>query len=220
MHSISVLTVHTATPQVLANALGNAMGKAMAVARLLGTLLIGKYLSVQNTGNVSNKMVWTLAAFLSLLLLYLLGTLPIWKKFLILLLLIKMIRQSGVPNFLGLGIPVNTQFKVKAWRHHLKDYWDQQLMDLIQYGFPLDFDRNCVLGETVENHASANEYASHVTKYIQEELQFMAMIGPFDEKPCTLHISPFMTRNKAQFELRCTIIDLCFRSLQQVPWYH
>ena len=51
----------------------------------------------------------------------------------------KMIRQSGLPNFLGLRIPVNTQLKVKAWRHHLKEYWDQ-LIDLIQYGFPLDFD--------------------------------------------------------------------------------
>ena len=110
----------------------------------------------------------------------------------------KMIRHSVLPNFLGLRIPVNTQLKVEAWRHHLKDYWDQQLIDLIQYGFPLDFDRNCVLGETMDNHASAKEHASHVDKYIQEELKFGAMIGPFNEKPCTLHISPFMTRDKAQ----------------------
>ena len=50
----------------------------------------------------------------------------------------KMIRHPGLPNFLGLRIPVNTHLKVEAWRYHLKDYWDQQLIDLIQYGFPLE----------------------------------------------------------------------------------
>ena len=28
------------------------------------------------------------------------------------------------------------------------------MLDLFQYGFPLDFDRNCILGETLENHTS------------------------------------------------------------------
>ena len=95
-------------------------------------------------------------------------------------------------------------------------YWDQQVIDLIQYVFPLDFDRDSILGETLDNHTSANDYASHVTKYIQEELQFGAMIGPFDEKPCTLHISPFMTRDKAQSEVRRTIIDLSWPKGQAV----
>ena len=53
----------------------------------------------------------------------------------------KLIRQSGVPNFLNCRIPVQTQFHPDRWRHYLTDYWDQQLTDLIQYGFPLDFDR-------------------------------------------------------------------------------
>ena len=128
----------------------------------------------------------------------------------------KLIRQSGVPNFLGLRIPVSTQLKVEAWRHHLMGYWDQQLIDLIQYGFPLDFHRNCTLGLTLDNHTSANDHASHVAKYIKEELQFGAMIGPFDKKPCTLHISPFMTWEKAQSEVRHTIIDLSWPKGQAV----
>ena len=128
----------------------------------------------------------------------------------------KLIRQSGIPNFLGLRIPVKTQLKIEVWRYHLTGYWDQQLIDLIQYGFPLDFDRSCTLGETIDNHASATAYASHVTKYIQDELQFGAMTGHFDEKPCALHISPFMTRDKAQSELRRTIIDLSWPKGQAV----
>ena len=72
------------------------------------------------------------------------------------------------------------------------------------------------MGQTLNNHTSANDYASHVTKYIQEELKFGAMIGPFDEKPCTLHISPFMMRDKAQSEVRRTIIDLSWPKGQAV----
>ena len=79
----------------------------------------------------------------------------------------------------------------------------------------MDFDRSCILGETLDNHASATAYASHITKYIQE-LQFGAMIGPFDEKPCALHISPFMTRDKAQSEHRRTTIDLSWPKVQAV----
>ena len=42
------------------------------------------------------------------------------------------------------------------------------------------------------------------------------MIGPFNEKPCTLHISPFMTKDKAQSEFRHTIIDLSWPKGQAV----
>ena len=68
----------------------------------------------------------------------------------------------------------------------------------------------------MDNHASAKEHSSHVDKHIQEELKFGAMIGPFDEKPCTLYVSPFMTRDKAQSELRRTIIDLSWPKGQAV----
>ena len=54
----------------------------------------------------------------------------------------KIIRNSGVPNFLKSRIPVTTQLNPQRWYFHLQDYWDKQLPDLINYGFPLDFDRN------------------------------------------------------------------------------
>ena len=66
----------------------------------------------------------------------------------------KLIRQYGLPNFLGLRIPVRTNINVNNWRHHLVDYFDQQLPDLIKFGFPLDFDRSRDLQSTFVNHAS------------------------------------------------------------------
>ena len=122
----------------------------------------------------------------------------------------KLIRQSGLPNFLGLRIPVRTNLNVNSWRHHLVDYFDQQLPDLIEFGFPLDFDRSRDLQSTLLNHASARLYPDHVDKYIEEEVGFQAMLGPLDSKPFDVHISPFMTRAKSDSESRRTIMDLSF----------
>ena len=116
----------------------------------------------------------------------------------------KLIRQSGLPNFLGLHIPVRTNLKINSWRKHLVDYFDQQLPDLIKFRFPLDFDRSRDLQSTFVNHASARLYPDHVDKHIEEEVGFQAML---DTK---LHISPFMTRAKSDSNSRRTIMDLSF----------
>ena len=47
-----------------------------------------------------------------------------------------LVRQSGVPNFLKCRIPVEINLNVNIWRSYLKYYWDQQLPDLLQFGFP------------------------------------------------------------------------------------
>ena len=120
----------------------------------------------------------------------------------------KLIRD--IPNFLGLRIPVETNLNVSSWRKHLVDYFDQQLPDLIEFGFPLDFDRTRDLQSTLVNHASARLYPDHVDRYIQEEVAFKAMLGPLDIKPFDIHISPFMTRDKSDSNSRRTIMDLSF----------
>ena len=121
-----------------------------------------------------------------------------------------LIRRTDIPNFLGLRIPVNTELNVHSWRKHLVDYFDQQLPDLIEFGFPLDFDRSRNLQSTIVNHASARLYPDHVDRYIQEEIGFQAMLGPLDSQPFDIHISPLMTRNTLDSESRRTIMDLSF----------
>ena len=53
-------------------------------------------------------------------------------------------------------------------------------MDLLEFGFPLDFDRNFELDSTKENHASGRDNAYDIECYIQEVLKHEAMLGPFD----------------------------------------
>ena len=52
-------------------------------------------------------------------------------------------KASGFPNFLGVRTPVNSQLKVEVWEKYLGDYWDKQVVHLLKYGFPLDFNRDC-----------------------------------------------------------------------------
>ena len=128
----------------------------------------------------------------------------------------KLVRASGCPNFWGLQIPVQLDLNIPAWRSYLKNYWDQQLVDLLEFRFPLVFNRDSDLVSTEENHASATQVSEHVDEYIQEELSHNAMLGPCDKKPVALHVSPFMTREKQDSHLRHTIVDLSWPKGQSV----
>ena len=55
------------------------------------------------------------------------------------------VKQHQKPNYLGARLKVDSQLTLDAWKNHLSDYWDNQLIDLLYFGFPLDFNRNCPL---------------------------------------------------------------------------
>ena len=52
-----------------------------------------------------------------------------------------MIKACGLPTFLGLRIPVATNLNIPSRLKYLCDYFDQQLSNLIEFNFPLDFNR-------------------------------------------------------------------------------
>ena len=56
-----------------------------------------------------------------------------------------MIRASGLPNYLAYRIPVESQLKCQNWAKYLHKYWDTQLVDLLTFGFLLDFNRQIQL---------------------------------------------------------------------------
>ena len=121
-----------------------------------------------------------------------------------------------MPNFMQVRIPVKSQLNVAAWKKYLYSYWDKQLIDLIQYGFPLEFDTEVTLQSTYVNHASAVQYSDHVSAYIQTEMQYGAIYGPFAQPPFPCHVSPFLTRDKPNSDKRRVILDLSFPSGQSV----
>ena len=123
----------------------------------------------------------------------------------------KTIKASGKYNFKECQINVKSQLNPDVWDSLLLGYWDSQLPFLIRFGFPLDFDRQCTLESHSDNHTSAKNYPQDVQAYLNEEIQYNAILGPFDEPPLDdLHTSPFMTREKSNSANRRVIIDLSF----------
>ena len=120
----------------------------------------------------------------------------------------KLIKESGKPNLLGCRIPVDSHLNISNYRSYLSNYWDAQLPDLLEFGFPLDFSRKSTITSTEQNHASALQNPLHVQAYIDEEISFKAMLGPFNTKPIPLHVSPLMVRDKQDSNKKRTIMDL------------
>ena len=106
-------------------------------------------------------------------------------------------------------LPVKSQLNVCERKSRLANYWDQQLLQWIEFGFPLDFNRNYPLKCEGTNHLSAVDYLSDVGAYIKEETEFNAILGPFHKNPIEGgHCSPFITRHKPNSDRRRVIIDL------------
>ena len=59
-----------------------------------------------------------------------------------------------------------------------------------------------------ENHTSANKNMSHITKFLEEELIYEAILGHYDEKPIGMHISPLLVRDKQNSTAKRTTMDL------------
>ena len=121
----------------------------------------------------------------------------------------KLVASHKKNNYLGARIKVDSQPNLQEWYDQLYNYWDQQLLEFLTFGFPLDFNRNSPLYWEGDNHKSALEYPQDIDAYLKEEIHFNAIVGRFDKHPChNGHISPFMTRDKPGSENRRVIIDL------------
>ena len=121
----------------------------------------------------------------------------------------ELVKATGKPNFLQARIPIQSQLNVQQWEKALVGYWDRQLLDLLKYGFPLDFNRSCDLGQYTGNHSSATDFPKDIEAYLQEELSYGVLLGPFETHPIKGgHCSPFMTRSKPNSDRRRVIVDL------------
>ena len=119
------------------------------------------------------------------------------------------VANTKVPNYMGARIPIVSQLNIPFWRQQLVDYWDSQLLDLLQYGFPLGYNRHCKLKNDMTNHKSAVDFPDDVQAYIDEERRHGAILGPFQTHPiANAHFSPFMTRHKPDSKNRHVIVDL------------
>lgn len=123
------------------------------------------------------------------------------------------VRDSGLPNSLAARIPLQSSLKIDNWRalssNHLHDPW---IIEMLEYGFPLQYTGPVPYSAVTSNHSSAINYPDHVKAYIDKEISEAAMVGPFREHPfpSSGHTNPLMSRPKSSPHQRRIIVDLSF----------
>ena len=119
------------------------------------------------------------------------------------------VSATGRYNFAGARRPVPSGLDIAQWRKQLVGYRDARLVDFLQFGWPINFDRGSPLCPNDENHPSADNFDDDVQHYIRTERGHGALLGPFRGPPgINFHASPLMTRPKKDADHRRVIMDL------------
>lgn len=122
------------------------------------------------------------------------------------------IKSFYLPNFLGARRTLESGLHLQSWETLLQGYHDAEICFFLRYGWPVGYHKESPPAHAHDNHPSARAHASHVKAFIQEELKYKAIVGPFDSPPFSpwTHRSPIMTRPKKNSEKRRIIIDLSY----------
>ena len=65
---------------------------------------------------------------------------------------------SDYPNYIYPRIPVHSELNIARWRFHLADYYDQQLVECLEFGFPVGIHPRVPLESQAYNHSPALQY--------------------------------------------------------------
>ena len=130
------------------------------------------------------------------------------------------VKDSGVHNFEGCRIPINTNLNIQYMRSMLIDYKDYKICDFFEFGFPLGYlgDDSILVGVDkknlwkYKNHKGAEEFPNDMLLYLKKESQHRAILGPFKANPFNsgIKISPLNTVPKGDICERRVILDLIF----------
>jgi len=129
-----------------------------------------------------------------------------------------LVSKTGLPNAYGARLPVKTNLNVAAWDFYLKDYHDQHVAVFSRYGWPISYKADKLPSSTIKNHPSAEQFYEHVEHYINTELSYQAIAGPFKENPLNqpLICCPLQTVPKRGSTKRRVVMDLSFPNNESV----
>ena len=95
----------------------------------------------------------------------------------------------------------------------LQGYKDAEIVEWIKYGWPTGRVPSWPEPElSNKNHKGAAEFPDQLQKYIKKEIDYAAVMGPFESIPFSdnIGISPLSTRPKKGSQDRKVILDLSF----------
>ena len=124
------------------------------------------------------------------------------------------VKQSGLFNFQGCKIPVFSKFNTDFLERQLRgyEYSDLQVVQLIQFGFPLGYQGPEPSSVRVPNHKGAKHFPKAIQKYLDSQIQDGKILGPFKNNPLVsqLKFSPLNSVEKKDSSERRVIGDLSF----------
>ena len=137
------------------------------------------------------------------------------------------VRDSNLANVDGERIKTVSNWNVEYLQRKLRDYHNKQIIQYLQFGFPIECEVSGGSSEVPTNHAGARYYPDEVNAYISKELQKGTLIGPFHTNPFGkfARFSPLNTRPKKDSPDRRVILDLSFQQSGSVnfginkDWY-
>ena len=119
--------------------------------------------------------------------------------------------KSGRPNYQSARIPLQHGLNVPVWKDFLADYHDTRLLEYIEFGFPLGYTAPYPPQQNTRNHVSALNHPTHVRAYLDKEMGFSSILGPFSQQPMdNAHMNPLMSRPKKGTHVRRIIMDLSY----------
>ena len=123
------------------------------------------------------------------------------------------VKRTGLPNAMSARVPIPTTLDIKAWERNLDSIGGApHIMDFITYGFPIGYLGPISDTRGIANHPSAVDYPRQIADFITKEIEKGGVVGPFALPPFTpwCHISPLMSRPKADAHSRRVITDMTF----------
>ena len=105
---------------------------------------------------------------------------------------------EGTYNYCGARISlVHTNFNLPTWKSLLADYPRKELVDFLEFGFPIGLDPDGITEPSLKNHSSSYMFYSHLDKFIIKEITKTGLVGPFGNVPFAAYqTSPMMTSFK------------------------
>ena len=85
----------------------------------------------------------------------------------------------------------------------LVNYHDNDIVDMLHFGFPVERSSDVPLEMGRLNHKGATSFPEHIDSYITKEMELGAVMGPFEAIPfknSPVAISPLSTREKKDWQ--------------------
>lgn len=88
------------------------------------------------------------------------------------------VKCSGIPNSIGVRIPVPSGLNLPAWDQLFAyDSRHSEMLDFIRYGFPLGYMGPISHYDQQYNHSTATNFSEHIDQFIEKEISLGGIVN-------------------------------------------